>query len=184
MGGTRPTVQISTETLVWSIDMNDKYFPRPDTSAWIMQSWGFFAMATLAEVTAILWLPLAVTLKLLLVMILAATVYICFALAKTVRDNRDTTQDTQAWIIMTYGMAIGMVCALTYGMYFISPDWQQRVLLGMGLAWTIQSTLVLAKTIRDQKEAQDAAATMREAERATKIAATPPHLERRPATES
>ncbi len=159
--------------------MNVKYIVRPDTSAWIMQSWGFFAMASLVEVTAILWLPLTVTLKLLLVMILAATIYICFALAKTVRDNRDTVQDTQAWIIMTYGMAIGMVCALAYGMYFISPDWQQRVLLGMGLAWTIQSALVLAKTIRDQKEAQDSAVAAREAERSEQISATPPSLERR-----
>jgi hypothetical protein len=127
---------------------------RPDTRAWVAQAWMFFALACAAELTAIWWLSLVVELKLLLTVILASTVYICFALAKTIRDNRDGRRDTDAWINMTYGMAIGMVLALVYGIFFVTPEWKERLMLGIGLAWTIETALVLAKTIRDQHEAQ------------------------------
>jgi hypothetical protein len=138
--------------------MNQRYVLRPDTQAWVGQAWGFFSLACTAEMAAIWWLDLTTQLKLLLTVILAATIYICFSLAKTIRDNRDGRRDTDAWIGMTYGMAMGMVCALAYGIFFVSPDWKERLLLGIGLAWTIEATLVLAKTIRDQHEArQDAA---------------------------
>ena len=137
--------------------MNQRYVLRPDTQAWVGQAWGFFALACTAEVAAIWWLDLTTQLKLLLTIILTATVYICFALAKTIRDNRDSRTDTEAWITMTYGMAFAMVCALAYGIFFVSPEWKERLMLGMGLAWVIEAALVLAKTIRDQHEArQDA----------------------------
>lgn len=138
--------------------MQPRYTLRPDTSAWIAQAWGFFALACMSELLAIWWLNMTVELKLLLTVILAATVYICFALAKTIRDNRDGRRDTDAWINMTYAMATGMVLALVYGIFFVSTDWKERFLLGMGLAWVIQTALVLAKTIRDQAEAQQDAA--------------------------
>jgi hypothetical protein len=140
--------------------MNRRYVVRPDTQAWVGQSWGFFAMACSAELAAIWWLDMSVELKMLLSVILAATVYICFALAKTIRDNRDGRKDTEAWIAMTYGMAVAMVCALAYGIFFVSPDWKERLMLGIGLAWTIEASLVLAKTIRDQFEARQDAARM------------------------
>ena len=137
--------------------MNGRYVLRPDTQAWIGQAWGFFGLACTAELAAIWWLDLTTQLKLLLTIILVATVYICFALAKTIRDNRDRRTDTEAWITMTYAMAFAMVCALAYGVFFVSPEWKERLMLGMGLAWVIESALVLAKTIRDQHEArQDA----------------------------
>lgn len=135
--------------------MNQRYVLRPDTQAWVGQAWGFFALACTAEVAAIWWLDLTTQLKMLLTIILAATVYICFALAKTIRDNRDSRTDTAAWITMTYGMAFAMVCALAYGIFFVSPDWKERLMLGIGLAWVIESALVLAKTIRDQHEARE-----------------------------
>ena len=134
--------------------MQQRYMLRPDTQAWIAQAWGFFALACTAELTAIWWLDLTVDLKMLLSVILTATVYICFALAKTIRDNRDGRKDTDAWIAMTYGMAAAMVFALSYGIFFVTPEWKERLLLGMGLAWVIETALVLAKTIRDQVEAQ------------------------------
>ncbi len=134
--------------------MNQRYVLRPDTQAWIGQAWGFFGLACTAELTAIWWLDLTTQLKLLLTIILLATVYICFSLAKTIRDNRDRRTDTEAWITMTYGMAFAMVCALAYGVFFVSPEWKERLMLGMGLAWVIESALVLAKTIRDQHEAR------------------------------
>ena len=135
--------------------MNQRYVLRPDTQAWIGQAWGFFGLACTAELAAIWWLDLTTQLKLLLTIILVATVYICFALAKTIRDNRDRRTDTEAWITMTYAMAFAMVCALAYGVFFVSPEWKERLMLGMGLAWVIESALVLAKTIRDQHEARE-----------------------------
>lgn len=133
--------------------MNQRFVLRPDTQAWIGQSWGFFALACTAELATIWWLDMTLQLKLLLTVILAATVYIAFALAKTIRDNRDGRKDTDAWIAMTYGMACAMVCAMAYGVFFVSPDWKERLMLGIGLGWVIQSALVLAKTIRDKYEA-------------------------------
>jgi hypothetical protein len=155
--------------------MHQRYMLRPDTRAWVAQAWLFFAMAVAAELTAIWWLGLVVELKLLLTVILAATVYLCFALAKTIRDNRDGRRDTEAWINLTYGMAFGMVVALMFGILFVTPDWQERLMLGIGLAWTIETTLVLAKTIRDQHDAQQDA-EQQYAERTTSVmhAAPPP----------
>ena len=157
--------------------MNQRYVLRPDTQAWVGQAWGFFALACSAELAAIWWLDLTTQLTMLLTIILAATVYICFALAKTIRDNRDRRTDTEAWITMTYAMAFAMVCALAYGIFFVSPDWKERLMLGMGLAWVIESALVLAKTIRDQQEARDDATRFadEEAGRLTRAYGDDPH---------
>lgn len=157
--------------------MHQRYMLRPDTRAWIAQAWLFFAMACAAELTAIWCLELVVELKLLLTVILAATVYICFALAKTIRDNRDGRRDTEAWINMTYGMAIWMVLALTFGILFVTPDWQERLLLGIGLAWTIETALVLAKTIRDQHEARHDAQRMYDEHATSVLHGAPPTVD-------
>lgn len=134
----------------------NKYILRPDTPAWVGQAWGFFALACGFELTALSWLPIERSIKILLVLILVLTVYTCFAVSKTIRDNRDRKIDTGAWIMMTYGVAATALFGLFYGIFFITPEWELRMMLGGGLAWCIESALVLAKTIRDNEEARTA----------------------------
>lgn len=147
----------------------NKQVLRPDTPAWIRQSWLFFGMAALYEITAVLWLDVARGIKLLLMLVLVLTVYVCFALSKMIRDNRDGQVDSSPWVWMTWGVAGAALLGLGYGIYFISPDWRMRMVLGGGLAWCIEASFVLAKTIRDNAEAQASAAATRAEDEPTSL---------------
>ena len=152
-----------------------KYLLRPDTPAWIAQSWGFFAMACLFEAMAIWWLDLALAIRWLLLLLLVLTIYVCFALSKMIRDNRDRQVDTGPWILMTWLVSGIAVIGLVSGMQYVSGEWRTRMVLLGGLAWCIQASLVLAKTIRDNDEARKSAAEV--------VQSKPPSLDLRSGTE-
>lgn len=126
---------------------------RPDTQAWIGQAWAFFGGACLFDCLAVLWLSLAPGIKWLLLLVVVLTIYVCFALSKMIRDNRDGQVDTSAWILMTWLISGVALAGLVGGIYYLTDDWKMRMIISGGLAWAIESSLVLAKTIRDNEEA-------------------------------
>ena len=147
-----PTVQVPRnrqegETMV-------KYVLRADTPAWIGQAWGFFGAACLFDCLAILWLSLAPGIKWLLLLVVVLTIYVCFALSKMIRDNRDGQVDTSPWILMTWLVSGVALAGLAGGIYYLTDDWKMRMIVTGGLAWAIESSLVLSKTIRDNEEAK------------------------------
>jgi hypothetical protein len=63
-----------------------------DTSAWIFQVWASFLLATLSTGLGILYLPVDGWMKGFLGMGLLFTVGSCFSLAKTIRDNHESSK--------------------------------------------------------------------------------------------
>ncbi|MGA1283947.1 MAG: YiaA/YiaB family inner membrane protein [Prochlorothrix sp.] len=64
------------------------------------------------------------------------------------------SQDTQAWIVqvwLAWALAVGCTGV---GIAFLPANPWQRAFLGMGFLSSINSSFVLAKTIRDRHEAQ------------------------------
>ena len=81
-------------------------------------------------------------------------IYSCFALAKTIRDNRDGQVDTASWV-MTVWVAFAAAIALTArGLWRMNiPGWEKNFMVVSWL-FLVSSTFTLAKTIRDGHEVQ------------------------------
>ena len=63
--------------------------PHGDTTAWIVQVWASFAIATTATGAGVLYLPVDAWTKGFMMMGLLFTIGSCFSLAKTTRDQAD-----------------------------------------------------------------------------------------------
>jgi hypothetical protein len=76
-----------------------------------------------------------------------------FSVAKMVRDNRDGQVDTPSWIT-TVWIAFGAAFCLTaWGLWRMEiGDWQKGFMLVSWL-FLVSTTFTVAKTVRDQHEA-------------------------------
>ncbi|MFT6399017.1 MAG: hypothetical protein ACJAYU_003780 [Bradymonadia bacterium] len=63
-----------------------------DTSAWIFQVWTSFTLSFGASVAGIIYLPVDAWIRSFMGMSLLATVMATFTLAKTVRDNQESSR--------------------------------------------------------------------------------------------
>ncbi|MEP6557996.1 MAG: YiaA/YiaB family inner membrane protein [Burkholderiales bacterium] len=76
-----------------------------------------------------------------------------FAVAKTIRDNRDGQIDTSAWVLSVWIAFGATVCLTAWGLWRMTiDDWQKSYMV---VAWLflISTTFTVAKTVRDQQEA-------------------------------
>lgn len=133
--------------------MSTRYVMRVDTPAWRIQVWTSFAIAVVACGWGMLQAPSGELDRAFLAIGLLFSLFTCFAVAKTTRDNRDGQMDTQGWVI-TVWMAFAAALALTaWGLWRMNIDpWQKGFLL---ISWLflMSATFTLAKTIRDKYEA-------------------------------
>ncbi len=60
-----------------------------------------------------------------------------------------------SWIIQTYASFIMSLGGTLLGLWFVPLDMWAKAFLGMGVLFTVTSCLSLAKTVRDQHEAQN-----------------------------
>jgi len=60
---------------------------------------------------------------------------------------------SSAWVAQTWISFVLSASATALGIYFLPTDLWVKGFLGMGLLFTIGSTLSLAKTVRDEHEA-------------------------------
>jgi hypothetical protein len=68
--------------------------------------------------------------------------------------NEDVQRDTPAWIFQvwaSFAIAVGTTAA---GIVYLPLDPWVRAFFGMGLLFTVGSSLTLAKTLRDNHEAR------------------------------
>ncbi|WP_413168241.1 YiaA/YiaB family inner membrane protein [Capilliphycus salinus ALCB114379] len=63
------------------------------------------------------------------------------------------TKDTSAWIIQVWASFILAVSATTFGIIYLPVDNWVKGFMGMGITFSIGSSFTLAKTIRDNHEA-------------------------------
>lgn len=61
---------------------------------------------------------------------------------------------SSAWIAQTWISFVLSIGVTTMGIWFLPVDAWVKAFMGMGLLFTVGSTFSLAKTVRDQHEAQ------------------------------
>ncbi|MGE5657294.1 MAG: YiaA/YiaB family inner membrane protein [Actinomycetota bacterium] len=72
-------------------------------------------------------------------------------------------KDTNAWIFQCWISFILAVSATTFGIIYLPVDNWVKGFMGMGLTFSIGSSFTLAKTIRDNHEAEKITARIDEA---------------------
>ena len=134
--------------------MASQYIMQRDTQGWRAQVWISFALAVLACAIGVLRLPGQELDRAFLAIGLFFCLFSSFALAKTVRDNRDGQVDTSSWK-MTVWVAFAAAFSLTaWGLWRMNiGEWQKGFMLVSWL-FLVSSTFTVAKTIRDKHEAE------------------------------
>ena len=134
--------------------MASQYIMQRDTQGWRTQVWISFALAVLACAVGVLRLPGQELDRAFLAIGLFFCLFSSFALAKTVRDNRDGQVDTSSWK-MTVWVAFAAAFSLTaWGLWRMNiGEWQKGFMLVSWL-FLVSSTFTVAKTIRDRHEAE------------------------------
>lgn len=150
---------------------NQRYIMQRDTSAWRTQVWITFALALVACAIGVLNLPSQDIDRAFIATGFFFCLFTSFALAKTIRDNRDGQVDTGSWIMAVW-IAFGTAMALTaWGMWRMAVEDWQRGYIVVSWLFLISSTFTMAKTVRDGHEADLM-------DRAAPAPAAPPRPER------
>ncbi len=133
--------------------MAKQIYVRRDTRSWIFQVWISFAMSLLLCGYGIVNLPLEGIYRVFLATGFFFTLFSCFVLAKSIRDNQHEKIDTPMWRLQVW-IAFGLsVCLTIWGIFTMKMDaWQLGFMLASGL-FLISSTFTLSKTIRDNFDA-------------------------------
>ena len=133
--------------------MATRYVMQRETAGWRMQVWITFGIAIVAAGAGIIQLPGQELDRAFLAIGFFFCLFSSFAVAKTVRDNRDGQVDTSSWV-MTVWVAFAAAIALTaWGLWRMNiPGWQKNYMLVSWL-FLVSSTFTLAKTVRDGHEA-------------------------------
>ncbi|MBE7367323.1 YiaA/YiaB family inner membrane protein [Ramlibacter pallidus] len=133
--------------------MATQYIMQRDTSTWRLQVWLSFALSILAAAVGVIQLPGAELDRAFLAIGFFFCLFTVFAVAKTIRDNRDSQVDTSSWV-MTVWIAFAAAVALTaWGLWRMNiPYWQKAYMMVTWL-FMVSSAFTLAKTLRDGHEA-------------------------------
>lgn len=120
-----------------------------DTSAWILQTWLFFAMALFVACIGLYHLPVDLWVRGYLTMGLFFTLGSTFSLAKLVRDNRFKKIDTNAWTLQVWlsFLISGFLTAL--GVYNMKAEVWIQGYAAIALVFVVSTAFTLAKTVRD-----------------------------------
>ena len=133
--------------------MATKYVMQRDTSSWRTQAWTSFTLAVLATGGGVMRLPSQELDRAFLAIGFFFCLFATFAVAKTIRDNRDGRVDTSGWIITVWVAFAAAVCLTAWGLWRMNiGEWQKGYVVVSWL-FLISSTFTLAKTIRDSFEA-------------------------------
>lgn len=149
--------------------MATQYVMQRDTNGWRLQVWAGFAIAVIACAAGVLQLPGQELDRAFLAIGLFFCLFSSFAVAKTIRDNRDGQVDTASWVVTVWVAFAAAILLTAWGLYRMNiPPWQKNYMI---VAWLylVSATFTLAKTVRDKHEAElmergDRAVTMKRSE--------------------
>lgn len=134
--------------------MATQYVMQRDTAGWRSQVWISFGLALVACAIGVVFLPGQDLDRAFLAIGLLFCLFASFAVAKTVRDNRDGAVDTASWV-MTVWIAFAAAFSLTaWGLWRMNiGDWQKGFMVVSWL-FLVSTTFTVAKTVRDKHEAE------------------------------
>jgi hypothetical protein len=134
--------------------MATQYVMQRDTQGWRSQVWLSFGLALCASAIGVITLPGQELDRAFLAIGLVFCLFSSFAVAKTVRDNRDGQVDTGSWV-MTVWIAFASAFTLTaWGLWRMNIDQWQKGYMVVSWLFLVSATFTVAKTIRDKHEAE------------------------------
>ena len=134
--------------------MATQYIMRRDTSSWRLQVRLSFGLAVGACAVGVIQLPGQELDRAFLALGLFFCLFTSFAVAKTLRDNRDGQVDTGSWVMTVWAAFAAAIALTAWGLWRMNiPSWEKSY---MAVSWLflVSSTFTLAKTVRDSHEAQ------------------------------
>ena len=134
--------------------MASQYVMQRDTQGWRNQVWISFAIAVTSCVIGVLWLPGQELDRAFLAIGLFFCLFASFALAKTVRDNRDGQVDTASWKMTVWVAFTAAFCLTAWGLWRMNIGEWQKGFMVVSWLFLVSSTFTVAKTVRDKHEAE------------------------------
>lgn len=133
--------------------MTNRFVMQRDSRAWRLQVRIAFGLAVLCAAIGILKMPGTELDRAFLALGMFFCLFATFAVAKTIRDNRDGQVDTAQWVMTTWIGFSAAVLLTGWGLWRMSiEEWQKYYMLVTWL-FLISSTFTLSKTVRDAQEA-------------------------------
>ena len=134
--------------------MATRYIMQRDTASWRLQVWLSFGLAVAACAIGVMRLPGQELDRAFLALGIFFCLFSSFALAKTIRDNRDGQVDTSSWV-MTVWIAFAAAIALTaWGLWRMNIPGAEKNYMIVSWLFLVSSTFTVAKMVRDGHEAQ------------------------------
>ncbi len=134
--------------------MATQYLMQRDTNGWRLQVWLSFGLAVTACGAGVLQLPGQELDRAFLALGLFFCLFSSFAVAKTIRDNRDGQVDTSSWVMTVWVAFAAAISLSAWGLWRMNiPTWEKNYMLVSSL-FLISSTFTLAKTVRDSHEVE------------------------------
>ncbi|VWX60166.1 conserved membrane hypothetical protein [Burkholderiales bacterium 8X] len=139
---------------------------RRDTRAWRMQAWISFGLAAFLCATGLAWLPGQDLDRAFMVMGYVFCLSAAFVLAKFVRDNQPGAfagagaGDTPMWRVVVWGGFFTAMGLTGWGLVQMDISETYKAFLGVSWLFLISAAFTLAKTLRDQHEADIADARL------------------------
>ncbi len=134
--------------------MATQYIMRRDTGSWRLQVWLSFGLAVGACGIGVIQLPGQELDRAFLALGVFFCLFTSFAVAKTLRDNRDGQVDTASWVMTVWAAFAAAIALTSWGLWRMNiPSWEKSYMVVSWL-FLVSSTFTLAKTVRDGHEAQ------------------------------
>lgn len=135
---------------------------RRDTPAWKAQVWISFGIAVTLCAFGLAWLPGQDIHRAFMVMGYVFCLSTAFALSKFVRDNETRRTDTPLWKLVVWGGFVLAMGLTGWGLWRMQVDATYKACLAVCWVFLISSVFTLAKTLRDNHEADLAQARLHE----------------------
>jgi len=125
-----------------------------NTKAWVMQVWASFALSLLAAAAGIWQLSGEGLSSVNFAGAFLFCLFTTFTIAKTLRDNQVAQVDTNAWVFMVWAGFIASALVMLLQLWNTKlTAWQWGYLVVVWL-WLVSSAFTLAKTLRDEQDAE------------------------------
>jgi hypothetical protein len=140
---------------------------RRDTRAWQFQTWTSFAIAVFLCATGLSWLPGEALDRAFMVMGYVFCLSTAFMLSKFIRDGEQAAsgaatagRDVPMWRVVVWGSFFTAMGLTAWGLVRMDINDAYKAFLGVSWLFLISSAFTLAKTLRDNHEADMAEARL------------------------
>jgi hypothetical protein len=133
--------------------MASQYVMQRDTNGWRTQVWASFALAIAFCAVGVIKLPGQELDRAFLAIGLFFCLFAAFAVAKTLRDNRDGQVDTASWVMTVWVAFAAAFCLTAWGLWRMNIGEWQKGFMVVSWLFLVSSTFTVAKTVRDRHEA-------------------------------